>query len=161
MIRDNRESSPSPETAHKTPFFKPSNAFERHLAPRNGKQGGRLPGQETNEHRWISPEQVNPPPAAPETVTYWQQVSEQHLEQHSLSTKRTQEDLSSHGPLLGMPIFGPQNEEIMTVVDKGGEFVTIYTEDPENVGRLIPTDLYRKDYLELLRHQPKILPHKK
>jgi len=60
-----------------------------------------------------------------------------------------------------MPIFGPESGEIMTVVDNGGEFVTIYTEDPENNERLIPTTLNRKDYLDLVRQQTKVHSQKK
>jgi hypothetical protein len=159
MIRENREPITSPETVHQAPFFIPSNMFERHLAARNGKRGDRKPGQATNMHRWVSPEQAEPPESAPETLAYWKEIFDERTV--SGNTPPENKNLTSHGPLLNMPIFGPDGEEIMTVVDKGGKLVTIYTEDPENVGRLIPTDLYRKDYLELIRNQPQMHKNKK
>jgi hypothetical protein len=66
------------------------------------------------------------------------------------------ENLTSHGPLLNMPKFGLSGGEIMSVIDEGGDTVTIFTEDADDPERLNPTVLYRQDYLDLLQHAPHV-----
>jgi len=59
---------------------------------------------------------------------------------------------ATHGPLSGMPVFY-QSNEIMRVERQGGErkeWIIIYTEDPENPGKLNKEEIHWKDYIGLL-----------
>jgi len=63
-------------------------------------------------------------------------------------------EYTSHGQIATQaPIFGPDGQEIMSVQDPGGEFVTIFTEDADEPGKLNPTLLHRSDYKDLLQSQ--------
>lgn len=65
-----------------------------------------------------------------------------------------QKNLDSHGQIGGQaPVFGLDSQEIMSVKDNLDGTVTIYTEDPDEPGRLNPTTMYRKDYLNLVLNQ--------
>ena len=65
------------------------------------------------------------------------------------------ENRTSHGPLFHAPIFGLDGQEIMTVTDDGGDFITLFTEDEEQPGKLNPTIINRRDYQQLLKDQPR------
>lgn len=69
--------------------------------------------------------------------------------------KKQPENVTSHGPPAGMPFFGPDGGEIMNVTDTGVDTVTIYSEDPVDPEKLIPTVIHRRDYHDLLRQQPR------
>ena len=73
---------------------------------------------------------------------------------------RFRRNLSSSGPIgAKMPIFDLQSgAEIMTVVDEGA-LVTIYYENMDHDGhpqQLLPRQITRNEYLEMLRKQPRL-----
>lgn len=73
---------------------------------------------------------------------------------------RYRKDLSSRGPIGGhMPIFDAESgAEIMNVVDEGAT-VTIYYENMDHDGhpqQLIPRQITRGEYLQMLRQQPRL-----
>ena len=75
-------------------------------------------------------------------------------------TPRYRRDLSSSGPIGGrMPIFDLETgAEIMSVVDEGAT-VTIYYENMDHDGhpqQLLPRQITRKEYLQMLRKQPRV-----
>lgn len=52
-----------------------------------------------------------------------------------------------------MPIFYNGNEIMSTRISDDGKTITIFYEDPDEPGRLVPEILYTKDYNDLIRAQ--------
>ena len=64
-------------------------------------------------------------------------------------------DVSSNGPPIGMPVFGPSGGEIMSSQSLPDGTATIYTEDPEDPNILHPITMHKKDLRDLENNQPK------
>jgi hypothetical protein len=64
----------------------------------------------------------------------------------------------SSGPLTGMPIFYGGNEivRLEKQIGKRRGWLIIYTEDPEDQGKINPNEIYWKDFVELLNENKKM-----